>query len=50
MPNLQLWALFQGTQEQVRNSHGKQAISVRAIEVLLWLKIIVFSCAKSIGR
>ena len=25
---------FQGTQEQVRNSRGKQAVSVRAIEVL----------------
>ena len=24
-----------GTQEQVRNSHGKRAISVRATEVLL---------------
>ena len=29
---------FQGTQERVRNSHGKRAISVRAIEVLLYLK------------
>ena len=27
--------LFQGTQERVRNSHGKRAISVRATEVLL---------------
>ena len=27
--------LFQGTQERVRNSRGKRAISVRAIEVLL---------------
>ena len=26
---------FQGTQERVRNSRGKRAISVRAIEVLL---------------
>ena len=26
---------FQGIQECVRNSHGKRAISVRAIEVLL---------------
>ena len=26
---------FKGTQEQVRNSRGKQAISVRATEVLL---------------
>ena len=28
---------FQGTQARVRNSHGKRAISVRAIEVLLYL-------------
>ena len=27
--------LFQGTQERVRNSRGKRAKSVRAIEVLL---------------
>ena len=27
---------FQGTQERVRNSRGKRAISVRAIEVLLY--------------
>ena len=27
---------FLGTQERVRNSHGKRAISVRAIEVLLY--------------
>ena len=35
MPNLQLWDLFKGSQERVRNSRGKRAISVRAIEVLL---------------
>ena len=35
IPNLQLWDFFQGTQERVRNSCDKQAISVRAIEVLL---------------
>ena len=29
--------LFLGTQERVRNSHGKRAISVRAIEVLLYV-------------
>ena len=28
--------LFQGTQEQIRNRRGKQAISVWAIEVLLY--------------
>ena len=35
MSNLQLWDLFQGTQELARNSRGKRAISVRAIKVLL---------------
>ena len=35
MPNLQLWDLFHGTQERVRNSRGKRANSVRGIEVLL---------------
>ena len=34
--------LFQGTQERVRNSHGKRAISVRAIEVPLY---IIKQCA-----
>ena len=34
IPNLQP---FLGTPARVRNSHGKQAISVRAIEVLLYL-------------
>ena len=28
---------FLGTQERVRNSRGKRAISVRAIEVLLYM-------------
>ena len=28
---------FQGTQERVRNSRGKRAISVRAIEVQLYV-------------
>ena len=28
---------FQGTQERVRNSRGKRAISVRAIEVQLYI-------------
>ena len=31
----QLWDFFLGTQEQVRNSRGQRAISVRASEVLL---------------
>ena len=30
--------LFQGTQERVRDSHGKRAIGVRATEVLLYLE------------
>ena len=34
--NLRLRDFFQGTQERVRNSRGKRAISVRAIEVLLY--------------
>ena len=32
-----MWNLFQGTQERVRTSRGKRAISVRAIEVLLYV-------------
>ena len=31
--------LFKGTQERVRNSHGKRAISVRATEVLLYYSL-----------
>ena len=31
------WAFFQETQEGVQSSRGKRAISVRAIEVLLYL-------------
>ena len=30
---------FLGTQEQVRNSRGKRAISVRAIEVILYIAV-----------
>ena len=40
MPNLQLWDLFQGTPKRVRNSRGKRAISVRAIEVLLYMYLL----------
>ena len=36
-PNPATGFCFQGNQEQLRNSHGKRAISVRAIEVLLYL-------------
>ena len=37
-PNLQPKDYFLGTQERVRNIRGKRDISVRAIEVLLYLK------------
>ena len=37
IPNLQLWDFFRGNEQRVRNSRGKRAISVRAIEVLLLL-------------
>ena len=33
---------FLGTQEEVRNSRGKRAISVRAIEVLLYAHLISY--------
>ena len=38
-PKSTAMGFFQGTQERVRNSHGKRAISVRAIEVLLYMFI-----------
>ena len=31
---------FEGTQERVRNSRGKRAISVRATEVLLYTYVL----------
>ena len=34
---MQQMDLFLETQERVRNSHGKRAISVRASEVLLYM-------------
>ena len=37
---------FLGTQERVRNSRGKRAISVRAIEVLLYI-LVLRSCELS---
>ena len=36
IPNLKPKDFFLGTQERVRNSRGKRAVSVRAIEVLLY--------------
>ena len=35
-PKSAAMGFFQGTQERVRNSRGKRAISVRVIEVLLY--------------
>ena len=39
-PKYAALGFFQGTPERVRNSRGKRAISVRAIEVLLYLEHI----------
>ena len=36
-PKSAAMGFFQGTEKLVRNSHGKRAISVRAIEVLLYI-------------
>ena len=33
---MQLWDIFQETQERVRNSRGKRTITVRATEGLLY--------------
>ena len=38
-PKSAAMGLFQGTQERVRNSRGKRAISVRAIEVPLYYTV-----------
>ena len=40
-PKSAAMGFFQGTQELVRNSRGKRALSVRAIEVLLYLSCTV---------
>ena len=37
-PKSAAMGFFQGTQERVRNSWGKRAISVRAIEVILYIQ------------
>ena len=39
-PKSAAMGFFQGTQEQVRNSHGKQAISVRATEGLQYFCLL----------
>ena len=36
-PTLLAVGFFQGTQERVRNSHGRRAIRVRATEALLYI-------------
>ena len=38
-PKSAAMGFFQGTQETVRNSRGKRAISVRAIELLLYIEV-----------
>ena len=40
LPALQPLIFFQGTHDHVRNSQGKRAIRVRAIEVLLYYALI----------
>ena len=39
-PRSATMGFFQGTQERVRNSRGKRAISVRATEVLLYIETL----------
>ena len=41
---LQLWDLFQGTPERVRNNDGKRAIGVRATEGLHYLVVVCTIC------
>ena len=36
-PKATAFRFFQGTQERVRNSRGKRAISVRATEVVMYI-------------
>ena len=47
-PNLQPRDYFLGAQERVRNNRGKRDISVRAIEVLLYMLtvdfVLLFTC------
>ena len=40
--NLQLRDFFLGTQERVRNSRGKRAISVGATDVLLYIRQLFY--------
>ena len=41
-PKCATFGYFQRTQERVRNSHGKRAISVRANEVVLYASFFCF--------
>ena len=40
-PKSAAMGFFQGTEKLVRNSHGKRAINVRAIEVLLYFQALI---------
>ena len=50
IPNLQPRDFFQGTQEWVRKSRGKRAISVRAIEVLLYISDLCSCSLRQSGQ
>ena len=39
-PNFAVMGFYNGTQERIRNSHGKRVISVRAIGALLYIKVM----------
>ena len=39
-PKSEAMGFFQGTEERVRNSHGKRAISVQVIEVVQYLEYL----------
>ena len=52
-PKSATMGFFPGTQERVRNSRGKRAISVRAIEVLLYhlnSKAVVKCCSMILSK
>ena len=42
-PRSAAMGIFQGTQELVRKSRGKRAISVRATEVLLYIVAVILT-------
>ena len=47
-PKSAAMGFFQGTQERIRNSRGKRAINVRAIEVLLFVKYANIFVARNV--